>query len=201
MLAETATRGRPRSSQVDDAIRQATLDLLAEAGYDGLTMATVAADARVSTATLYRRFRSKEDLVVGVLFAAAEETPVPDTGSLAGDCRAVVRDLLAGIREPHAGLVLAGLVSAMSRNPVLAVAMRRNLIAPRRSAFKAILRRARDRGEIDPALDDDLVIDLLFGPVHHRLLVTGQPLTPGVADRLADLVVRAVSTGSTGPTA
>jgi AcrR family transcriptional regulator len=192
-VLETPVRGRPRNPAVDDAIRQATIQLLADVGYDGLTMASVAEDAHVSTATIYRRFKSKERLVMGVLFAEAEQLPVPDTGSMRDDFRAVVRDLAASMLLEGRGRVLAGLISEMSRNPFLANAMRHHVVVPRRAALKAILRRARQRGEIDPALDDDLVIDLLFGPIHHRLLVTGQPLTPSVADRVAELVVRAVT--------
>ena len=180
----------------DQAIREAAIGLLAEQGYDGLTMAGVAQAAGVSTATLYRRWRSKEDLVAGVLMEAAEETPLPDTGSLAGDCRAVLRQLVASLNKPSSGRVLAGLVSEMSRNPGLAEALRRNLVAPRRAVFRAVLDRARTRGELAPDVDDHLVIDLLFGPLHHRLLVTGQPLTPRVADRLSELVVRAITTGA-----
>jgi len=196
MLAESQARGRPRSTEADEAIRRAAIDLLADEGYDGLTMAGVAGAAGVSTATLYRRWRSKEDLVAGVLREAADETAVPDTGSLLGDCRAVLQDYLVDVDQRVAARILAGLVGEMSRNPALADAFRRNLVAPRRAAFKAILRRARQRGEVAPGVDDDLAIDLLFGPVHHRLLVTGQPLTPRIADRLAQLVVRAVSTGA-----
>jgi AcrR family transcriptional regulator len=196
VLEEAPARGRPRSTAADESIRQAAIDLLSESGYDGLTMAGVAHAAGVSTATLYRRWRSKNDLVVGVLKEAADETPVPDTGSLEGDCRAVLRQLVANMSQPTTGPLLAGLISAMSHDRDLADAMRSNLIAPRRAAFRALLQRARARGEVAEGLDDDLVTDLFFGPVYQRLLVTGRPLTPRVADRLADLVVRAITPGA-----
>jgi AcrR family transcriptional regulator len=196
VIEEAPTRGRPRSTVADESIRQAALDLLADSGYDGLTMAGVAQMAGVSTATLYRRWRSKDDLVVGVLKEAADETPVPDTGSLEGDCRAVLRQLVANTNKPTAGPLLAGLISAMSHNRDLADALRTNLIAPRRAAFRVLLQRARARGEVAEGLDDDLVTDLFFGPVYQRLLITGRPLTPRVADRLAELVVRAITPAS-----
>jgi len=82
-MTDTATtRGRPRSAEADAAIQEATVDLLATEGYAGLTMSGVAQQAGVSTATLYRRWHSKLDLVVEVLATRAEESPVPDTGTL-----------------------------------------------------------------------------------------------------------------------
>src|SRR5207302_1478331 len=102
--------GRPRSAEADAAIRQATVDLLATEGYAGLTMSGVAARAGVSTATLYRRWRSKLDLVLDVLAARAEESPVPDTGTLEGDCRAVLHNLVEKARTTQSTPLMAGLV-------------------------------------------------------------------------------------------
>src|SRR5438270_13278542 len=90
----TATRGRPRSAEADAAIREATVDLLAQEGYAGLTMSGVAHEAGVSTATLYRRWHSKLELVIDVLAMRAEESPVPDTGTLEGDCRSMLQILV-----------------------------------------------------------------------------------------------------------
>src|SRR5690349_10214273 len=73
--------GRPRSAEADEAIHDATAELLANDGYAGLTMSGVANRAGVSTATLYRRWSSKLELVVDVLAAGVEESPVPDTGT------------------------------------------------------------------------------------------------------------------------
>lgn len=188
-----APRGRPRSSAADGAIRDATIELLTEVGYASLTMSGVAARAGVSTATLYRRWRSKLDLVIAVLRGRAQEVPVPDTGSLRGDCRAVLRDALKGRREtPGGSALVAGLVGEIRRDPELADAVRRSLIAPRRATLAAMLARAEQRGELRPGLDYELIIDLLFGPLQLRWLLTGQPVTERVADDLADLVVAAV---------
>jgi AcrR family transcriptional regulator len=176
---------------VDEAIGAAVVGLLGDVGYDELTMAGVAAAAGVSTATLYRRWRSKEDLVVGVLRESTEDTPIPDTGSLLGDCRAVLRLAFTGANQ-EAARKLSGLITAMNRHPTLADAIRRNLIVPRRAGLKAMLQRARERGEVAADVDDDMVIDLMFGPVYHRLLITGQPSTRRAADHLAELVTRAV---------
>lgn len=189
----TATRGRPRSAEADAAIHQATVDLLVAEGYAGLTMSGVAAQAGVSTATLYRRWSSKVELVVDVLTLRAEETPVPDTGSLEGDCRSMLHTLVDKARATQSTHILAGLVGEIGRNPELAIALRANLIAPRREALKEVFRRAQARGELPGDVDAALAADLLFAPLYHRLLVTGEPVTVRVADRLCDLVLKALT--------
>src|SRR5437764_9450209 len=113
----TAARGRPRSQEADAAIREATVDLLAQEGYAGLTMSGVAHQAGVSTATLYRRWRSKLDLVIDVLALRAEEWPVPDTGNLEGDCRALLHTLVDKARTTPTTPILAGIVGELGRNP------------------------------------------------------------------------------------
>ena len=189
----TAARGRPRSAEADAAIRQATVDRLVADGYAGLTMSGVAAAAGVSTATLYRRWSSKLDLVVDVLSVRAEEEMVPDTGSLEGDCREMLHALVAKARTTQTTPIMAGLVGEIGRNPDLASALRTNLIAPRREALKEVFRRAQGRGELSADVDAGLAADLLFGPLYHRLLVTGEPVTPRVADKLCDLVLKALA--------
>jgi AcrR family transcriptional regulator len=184
------TRGRPRSPAVDAAIRDRTLDLLRGEGYANLTMAGVAAAAGVSTATLYRRWRSKLDLVVDVLQALSEEWPLPDTGSLAGDCRALVDTMRT--RLTSTGAITRGLVGEFARNEELAEAMRRALILPRRVAMAEVLDRAARRGELRDGIDYDLVFDMLAGALYYRFAVFARPLTDAVVDDLTDLVLRAI---------
>jgi AcrR family transcriptional regulator len=193
--AAPAALGRPRSPEADEAIRVATLQLLAELGYGRMTMSGVAATAGVSTATLYRRWRSKVELVVGVLKANNEQRPVPDTGSLDGDCRAILHGIVDAVRESpvSSGAIMAALVGELGRNAELADAYRTSLLAPRRAAIAGLLARAASRGELRADLDYELVNDLLAGGIYSRLLISGQPVTHHVADQLADLVVRAIS--------
>jgi AcrR family transcriptional regulator len=181
--------GRPRSEAADLAIRQATVELLASDGYANVTMSGIAARAGVSTATLYRRWRSKLELVVDVLQARADERPVVDTGSLAGDFHALVDAIVEATRSTG---ILPGLIGEISRNPELAAALRKNLFTPRRAVFVGLLERAEARRELRPGLDRDLVIDLVCGPVYTRLLLTGAPVTRRVTDQLIELVLRAV---------
>jgi AcrR family transcriptional regulator len=190
---ESPRVGRPRSAEADEAIRTATVELLATEGYANLTTSGVAQRAGVSTATLYRRWRSKLDLVIDVLGARAEETPVPDTGSLEGDFRSMLHALVEKVQTTTVTPLMAGLVGEIGRNPELASALRTNLIAPRRAALKLVFDRAEARDELRNGLDVGLAADLLFGPLYHRMLITGEPVTARVADELSDFVLRAVS--------
>jgi AcrR family transcriptional regulator len=185
--------GRPRSTEADQAIRAATVDLLATVGYANLTMSGVASRAGVSTATLYRRWRSKLDLVVDVLAVRAEESPVPDTGSLEGDCRALLQNLVEKARSTQITPLMAGLVGEIGRNAELAQALRTSLFAPRRAALAEVFARAQARRELREGVDTDLAGDLLFGPLYQRLLFTGTPVTPKIADELVDLVLLAIA--------
>jgi AcrR family transcriptional regulator len=191
--ATTVTRGRPRSAEADAAIEQATVDLLVSEGYAGLTMSGVAHRAGVSTATLYRRWRSKLELVVDVLAGRAEQYPVPDTGTLEGDCRSILQNLVDKARTTQSTPLMAGLVGEIGRNPELATALRANLITPRREALYEVFRRAKARCELASGIDIGVASDLLFGPLYHRLLFTGEPVTARVADKLCALVLKAVS--------
>jgi AcrR family transcriptional regulator len=192
MTAPSSTLGRPRSVAADLAIRDATLELLADEGYAGLTMSGVAVAAGVSTATLYRRWSSKVDLVIAVLLAGAEEHPLPDTGSLREDLRDVLRNIVDAKQSAQSIKIMSAVVGELGRNPELADAFRTALVAPRRAQFAALFERAVARKEIRTDVDFELATDLVFGPVYQRLLITGRPMTRKVADQLTDLVLRAI---------
>jgi AcrR family transcriptional regulator len=188
---DTVTRGRPRSTEADTAITRATLELLEEAGYSRLTMAGVAERAGVSTATLYRRVSSKEDLVVGALAALVPDRPAVDTGTLVGDLTETLgraAETLSGSR----GRLLLGVSGETLRHPLLGDAVRTRLAGPFRDNLAAMLRRAVTRGEIPPPADIDLAVSVILGPLHYRLLVSGEPLTAGLVDRLVPMLVRAL---------
>jgi len=185
-----ALRGRPRSTEADHAIVAATLSLLEGQGYAGLTMAGVAERAGVSTATLYRRWSSKEELVVGALAALVPDRPPTDTGTLEGDLRETLRRMgehMSGDR----GRLLLGLAGQMIRHPALAEAVRARLGLPMEESLVAMLERAAARGEIPPPADTQVAIALLVGPLHYWLL-SAQTITPDVIDTLAPMLLRAL---------
>lgn len=185
--------GRPRSDESRRAILAATLELLAIHGFGGLTMSGVAARAGASTATVYRWWRSKVDLVVDAVTSIGGDQPVPDTGSLRGDCREFVLRMINVLTGTLTGPVVVSLAGDASRHPELAEALRRHVLAERLPGDVAMLQRAVARGEMDPDVDPELALELLVGPIYTRLLISGKEMPEQLADELADLVVRAVS--------
>jgi AcrR family transcriptional regulator len=189
-LSAARAPGRPRDPQVDQAILTATLELLGEDGFDGLSIEAVAARAGVGKTTVYRRWPSKIPLVVDALTAMKAPTvsAVPDDMPTR---EALVR-AMAGFTKPHEGSaarVLAGLVDAMSRNEELAEAVRTVLVAERERGLVAVIERGKARGEIRADVDARVMVDLLGGPVVLRRLITGQPVNQRLAHTIVDLVL------------
>lgn len=175
--APRARPGRQRSQAADQAILSATLDELAESGYAGFTVAAVIHRAGVSSATLYRRWATKEELVVAALASLHAEPVAIDTGSFEGDVAALVRALakiMAVRRDDLAGVLAAEL----RRDSALRSAVDAKFLAPRLSLLSEILDRARVRGEITAAPSADVAWSLISGPLYHRAYVRAEPLTP-----------------------
>ncbi|MER5539591.1 TetR/AcrR family transcriptional regulator [Streptomyces mirabilis] len=199
MTGTAARRGRPRDATRDRALLDATLAVLTESGYGTLTTAAVAARAGVSTATLYRRWPSKEVLVVDAAAAYAQElTAQPDTGTLEGDLRALLRDKATSLTGKEGG-VLRTLIGEAQYNIALAEALTNAFVLPVRQRMQEITQRAVDRGEIPPVEHAELLGDLVIGPMMSRFFLT--PLRPDqvdaatateTADRLLPLLLRAV---------
>jgi AcrR family transcriptional regulator len=176
---EVAIRsGRPRSRAADDAILTATLDLLREHGYGGLTVASVIERAGVSSATLYRRWTTKQDLVLAALENMRPEPANTDTGSLEGDIRAFLRHTCSAIDRGWAELSDAIGLEA-NRNPELSAALRERFLDPKVEVLRAIMERAKHRGELASTPSGEAALSLVVGPVHHHAIVMRRPLTDG----------------------
>jgi AcrR family transcriptional regulator len=182
--------GRPREERADRAILAAALDLIAEHGVRDLRMDDVAGRARVGKATIYRRYRSKDELVTAAVAALVSEIEVPDTGSTHDDllalmCRAV--EVYSGSVEAAA---MPSLVDAMSRDAGLARAVREGFLAGRRAALRAVLERGVARGDLRADLDLELALDMLGGPLFYRLLITGGAIDRALAEGVVELILR-----------
>lgn len=177
------------------AIAEATLALLKEHGYSDLTMAEIAERARVSSATLYRRWSSKEDLVAGALATVIPERPPVDTGSLEGDMReTLVR--MAGVLTGDGGRLLQSVSGETVHHPQLADAVRLRLDAPFRENLLAMLARGVSRGELPPIEDPDLTLSVILGPLHYRLTQSDAPIGDDTIDRLLGMMLRALDARS-----
>jgi AcrR family transcriptional regulator len=185
MDAPTATP-RPRVEGLrEQEILGATLDLLGETGYDKLTLDAVAARAKASKATLYRRWSSKADLVVEAMLCSADvQQELPDSGSLRDDLLSMASR--KGLFDSARADAFCGLATAMSHDRQLAQALRARFVDPQNDHVRALLQRALDRGQIRPDADLDLVVTLLPAMVLFQLTY-GDPGTP-----VAEVIVRVI---------
>jgi AcrR family transcriptional regulator len=185
--APAGTRpGRPRDPEVDEAILSTALRMLAEAGFARLTMDAVAARAGVGKASLYRRFPTKERLVLEAIKHQHEhDRPgVPDTGSLYRDMLGYLRALIRYRQEQAQGL--QAVASEVMVNPELAAEFRRRVAGGLLAGFRTIVDRAVQRGELPPGTDVELLAMLPLSLVHHLRLLTGEPVDERQAKRIAD---------------
>ena len=201
MTAPDPQATRPRiEGDREQEILQATLDVLAEHGYDRLTMDAVATTAKASKATLYRRWSTKQALVVDAVCSQKSSGRVPDTGSLREDLLALYCGL-GGFRDARGLAVLAAVVTAMSRDEEFAEIYRRDFIAPKIAASRVIFDRARERGEIADDVDVALLAPALPGIVLHRVFLLGEEATPELIARIIDQVIIPAATCPHLPTA
>src|SRR4051812_34018764 len=159
-----------------EAIRAAVLDELAEQGYARLSMEAVAKRAGVGKSALYRRWPSKQEMVLAVLtdfsVALAE---VEDTGSLRGDLVATHKAVHDWLGHPRFSRILPDLVAEINRTPGIGVAVRDMIGEPRRALAEAMLNRAIARGELSEDLNRELAMDFLAGPIYWRVNVRHAP--------------------------
>jgi AcrR family transcriptional regulator len=177
---ETPARlGRKRDHSRDPEILAAAIDILAEEGFDGMTIDMVATRAKAGKATLYRRWSSKSELVLDAIgcMKSADLTPdvLPDTGTLRGDLVGMIKPRSTDDAERRLR-VMAGVAALLTREPELTEAASDVLMAPRIAAIRLILERALARGEIRPDADLDSLAMLLPALAAFRGLVERKPI-------------------------
>ena len=189
--ATTPRRGRPRAEGLDQALLDVTLELAGEVGINGMSMDDLAQRAGVSKATIYRRWPSKERLVLDALNHAMRPFDLIDTGSLRGDLDAYLGELARRMTEGRASDVLPDLIAASVRDPNLRTSLD-EYIRYRRQPLTTILRRGLQRGELAADSDVDVLIDALIGPFIYRRLLTHDPLDDDYVARLLRTVLPTV---------
>jgi len=189
-VTETAHRGMAASpwSPRETELLEVTLQLLQEHGYDRLTLDAVAARARASKATVYRRWPSKAELVLAAFIEGCRQVAVhPDTGTLRGDLLQLGRVISQQSHE-QAGIIRAVLVE-ISRHPALHDAMQSEFLDQRKALLHEVLRDAVLRGEIDAAAISDELWDLLPGYLIFRSIMPNRPPTEQTVEALIDEVI------------
>lgn len=181
--------------EVDQAILAAAIRMLADHGYDGLTMEGVASEAGVGKATLYRRWPSKIDLVLDAIRSMKPMVDIPDHGSVRADLIDLLQGAVSWGGDGDYTEVLSALMSELRRNSELATVYREQFLAPRRAESTMMIQRGIDRGEVRPDVDLELVLDMLIGTIVYRTTISGGELTEAVAERAVDQVLRGIATG------
>ncbi|MFD0687797.1 TetR/AcrR family transcriptional regulator [Actinomadura fibrosa] len=175
-----------RSARVRAAVHQAVTDLVGERGYGEFTVGDVAARAGVADTSVYRRWGTLESLLTDVLLTRLNaRSPMPDTGTLAGDLHAYAAQVAREITGPD-GLAVLRLTVALSNRGEKGLRARDEFLAERARFVQGMLDRAAERGERPPdALE---VLDHIMAPMYIRVLFNAGPLTPdyvaGLVDRL-----------------
>ena len=187
--AEAATHLRPRvEGDREREILDAALEVLAEVGYDRLTMDAVAQRAKASKATLYRRWNSKATLVVDALASQKASPPVPDSGDLRTDLLTAFCGM-GGLTDHDTTQTFGAVMTALSTDPEFAAEFRTRVLQPKAQLSRMLFERAVDRGEVRDDLDLDLVAPALAGIVLHRLFVMGETPGPALIEHVIDQII------------
>jgi AcrR family transcriptional regulator len=194
--AEPPRRGRPRSADADEAILGATLSVAGELGFRGMSMDLVAERAGVSKTTIYRRWSSKEALVLEALRQAINPLDDVDLGSVRADLETFLGNLGERMASGKMSDVLPHLIDVAVHDPQLRCSLD-DYVSHRRRPLVAILERGLERGELRDGVDIAIVVDALIGPYIYRKLLTRAPLGQQFANELLDVVLPGVLAADT----
>jgi AcrR family transcriptional regulator len=179
---------------VTAAIRAAVFAELAEVGYGRLSIESVARRAKVGKTALYRRWPTKQDMVLALISEVAmAEVDMPDTGSLRGDVLAFLRLLSAALSDPWARTIIPDLLNEANRNPELAAKLLETVRDPRRARAASVVHRAIARGELRASTDVELALDLLAGPLYWRMAIVQTPMKRSHLTRLTNVIVQGLT--------
>lgn len=180
-------RGRPRSERARQAILAAAGELMLAGGLNAATIEAIAERAGVSKATIYKWWPSRGAVALDGFLAQAKDTiTVPEGLSTREALRYQVGALVTLFRDTPSGPLMRALVSQAECDPEIAKALRERWLAPRRAVALDIIRNGIATGELRSDLQVDVVSDLLFAPLYHRLIFGHADLSDDLADRIVD---------------
>jgi AcrR family transcriptional regulator len=183
-------RRRPggRSARIQAAVFAATIHLLQEKGYEALSFATVAERAGVHETSLYRRWKTKEQLVINAISGqVAQNIPVPNTGTFRSDLIQLLQ-LLRTFLLSSVGEALVQLAIVSKHAPEIGF-FHQEYWRQRRALLQPMFDRAIARGEVSPQADLQLLLETLIGVFYVRAFVLGEPLDETLPERVVDLVL------------
>ena len=189
-ISQAARRGRPRSERARKAILDAATDMFLELGLEGASIEAIAERAGVSKATIYRWWPSKEVLALDAIYSNwAVVSTLNDTGTLRGDLLSLILPWVRKLGRKPFARIIAQLAARVHTDPDFGALWRERFVEPRRALARVILARAVERGEIDRNVKLEVAVDLLYGPLYHRLLHGHAPLTERFARDVIDILL------------
>ena len=186
-----------RGAATEQAILQATRELLAEGGVQHLTIEGVAARSGVAKTTIYRRYRDKDDLALSVVLDMVEQVMLPVLGDTRAELVQFVSAAVHQLGSTLMGRVMQGLVSDLAVDPELAAAFQERVVSVRDAEVARLVARGIERGDIAADVDEQLAHELLIAPLYYRLLLSGHPLDHAFAERIVDAALRALGPNAT----
>jgi AcrR family transcriptional regulator len=191
-MTESKSRGRQRSSESEEAILAATLQLLKEKPLREITIEAIARKAGVGKMTIYKWWPSKTYVALDAFKKTINRMIVaPDTGDTERDLAELLRSSMSSY-STATGQIFGQFLAESQTDPEFAVLFRDRFMKPRREATREILNRAVKRGEIDPKLDQETIIDMIFGPMVFRLMAGHGPLNKTAADAIISILLRGI---------
>src|ERR1700743_2975802 len=189
-MIPSRARGRPRSDERRDAVLKAAMELMQEADLRRASVDRISARSGVSKATIYKWWPNRTAVAIDAfLHRMMIDAPVPDTGSAAADLRPTLRGMM-GFYPSSLGEIYAQLVGESQFYPTERERIRTHQVNVRRAAVTKIWDRGVARGELDPNLDPDVALDLIFGPAMYRRATGHAGLTPADADAIVGTALR-----------
>ena len=188
--------GRPRSEQAEQAIIEATLDLFAEQGFEGVCVEAVAARAGVGKATIYRRWPNKEELLLAAFGSLKSPFPEPEGVSVRDDLLAMVEVMCADKADPRKARRYALLLGEGEKYPRLMARYKETVVEPRREAMRAVIRRGIQTGELRPDTDIEIAMLTLTGVIMAHEKTQGRAFDDDFAARLVDGLLLGLSARS-----
>jgi AcrR family transcriptional regulator len=185
---ETPTQpiGRPRSETSKNAILNATIHLLEQADYASLTIEGIAANAGVSKATIYRWWNNKTALVLDAFLMVIEPVAqFPETATVREKFLHQLQ-VLSNVFNSRLGRTMLSIITENEPESEIVKSFQQLYISPRREYAKSILEKSVALGEINSVIDLDIVLDMLYGPVYFRVLISKKTLDREYSETLVD---------------
>lgn len=186
-----------RSTQVQAAVFNATMELLLMESYEAITITEIASRSHIHETSIYRRWKTKEALIMEVLLERAKEMfPIPNTGSVRSDLLQWLHAVTAFLQSPLGETIVQ--ISITSLHSAAMAPGHQHYWQSRFEQFNMIVARARARGELPPQMDERLLLSTLIGPLYVQVFLLHQPIDETLPERVVDLVLSgAISSGKT----